>query len=55
MSWGKIQKGKYWRIQENITKFSLVIFFLIILKIDLNLSSNQSRVNKPYDLNNLRR
>ena len=37
MSWGKIQKGKYGRIQENITKFCLVIFFLIILKIDLNL------------------
>jgi len=55
MSWGKIQKGKYWRIQENITKFSLVKFFLIILKIDLNLSSNQSRVNKPHESNNLRR
>ena len=55
MSWGKIQKGKYWRIQENITKFSLVKFFLIILKIDLNLSSNQSRVNNPHDSNNLRR
>ncbi len=55
MSWGKIQKGKYRRIQENITKFCLVKFFLIILKIDLNLSSNQSRVNKPHESNNLRR
>ena len=55
MSWGKIQKGKYGRIQENITKICLVIFFLIIFKIDLNLNSDQSRVNKPHESNNLRR
>ena len=52
---GKNSKRKIW---ENSGKYNQILFgyiFLIILKIDLNLSSNLSRVNKPHESNNLRR
>ena len=47
---GKIQKENMGEF-ENITKFSLVNFF-DILKIDLNLSSNQSKLTAS-ESNNL--